>query len=156
MVVVDGPAYWPSTGMALDTLRASLCADRARTVADWVPHWFAPEVAPALVDWTVRQVLDSGTYIDEHFVGAAAYDPRPALPGLRVPIHYIHGERDTEIPVVVARDCAALTAGAGVNVISDAGHMPHQERPAVFNAALRAVLEAMAAVAPTAASSSDR
>lgn len=139
-VSVDGPAFWPSTGMPLAQLRSDLRDDRAGTFTGWVPRWFAPGVEPALVDWTVRQMLDSGVYIDEHFDGCLTYDPRPVLPGLMAPIHYIHGELDTEIPVAVAEECAALTPGASVAVIPGAGHMPHQENPAAFNAALRKFL----------------
>ncbi|MGV4925342.1 alpha/beta hydrolase [Streptomyces sp. BHT-5-2] len=145
VVSVDGPGYWPS-GMRAEQaeLTDGLRRDRAGTVAGWVPGWYAPGTAPALIDWTVRQILDSGPYIDEHQTAACDYDPRLALPGLRVPIHYIHGELDVPIPLDVARDSAARTPGAEVSVITGAGHMPHQERPAEFNAALRAALTRMA------------
>ncbi|MGW6913044.1 alpha/beta fold hydrolase [Kitasatospora sp. NPDC054939] len=142
VVPVGAPGYWPSTkGQA--QLVADLRRDRAGTVADWVPGWYAPGTAPALVDWTVRQILDSGVHIDEHQATAAGYDPRPALPGLQVPIHYLHGELDTAIPPEVARACAAATPGAEVGVIAGAAHMPHQELPDRFNAALRAALARM-------------
>ncbi|WP_438489366.1 alpha/beta fold hydrolase [Streptomyces sp. S186] len=141
VVSVDGPAYWPSVKRAEQAdLADALRRDRAGTVAGWVPEWYAPGTAPALIDWTVRQILDSGVYIDGHQTDACAYDPRPTLPGLRVPIHYLHGELDTPIPLDVARTCAALTPGAELTVIPGAGHMPHQERPDAFNAALRAAL----------------
>ncbi|MCF3102290.1 alpha/beta hydrolase [Streptomyces roseoverticillatus] len=145
VVPVGAPGYWPSTQAQAQTeLVAALRRDRAGTVADWVPGWYAPGTAPALIDWTVRQILDSGVYIDEHQATAAGYDPRPALPGLQVPIHYLHGELDTAIPVEVPRACAALTPGAEVSVIAGSGHMPHQELPDRFNAALRAALARMA------------
>jgi pimeloyl-ACP methyl ester carboxylesterase len=38
-----------------------------------------------------------------------------------------------------------------VSVIAEAGHMPHQERPAEFNAALRAALARMLPAARAAA-----
>ncbi|GGR27529.1 alpha/beta hydrolase [Streptomyces netropsis] len=144
VVSVDGPAYWPSTmpellGGPVEGLRR----DRAGTVAGWVSEWYAPGTHPALIDWTVRQVLDSGVYVDGQLPAFTSYDPRPLLPGLRVPVHYIHGELDTQIPLDVARTCAALTPGAEVSVIAGAGHLPHQERPAEFNAALRAALALM-------------
>ena len=105
-----------------------------------MPNWYARGSSPALAEWTIRQILDSSTFVEEHFAGVATYDPRPALPSLRVPIHYIHGELDAEIPVAVARDCAARTPGAEVTVIAGAGHMAQQDRPAAFNAALRSAL----------------
>ncbi|MEU6993353.1 alpha/beta hydrolase [Streptomyces sp. NPDC046465] len=141
VVPVGAPGYWPSA-RAQAELVAALRRDRAGTVADWVPTWFAPGTAPALVDRTVRQILASGVHIDEHQVSAHLYDPRPALPGLRVPVHYIHGELDPAIPVEVARACAALTPGATLGAITGSGHMPHQEFPDRFNAALRAALAA--------------
>ncbi|MEU2789894.1 alpha/beta hydrolase [Streptomyces sp. NPDC007100] len=145
VVSVSGPAYWPSQGaVPIRELCEGLREDRAGCLARWVPAWFAPGASPALVDWTVRQVLDSGVFIDDHFPPLAAYDPRPLLPGLTVPVHYLHGELDTEIPLDVARTCAALTPGARATTLAGAGHLPHQERPAVFNAALRDALAAMA------------
>ncbi|MGD3106181.1 alpha/beta fold hydrolase [Streptomyces sp. YGL11-2] len=149
-VPVGAPGYWPSARQQA-RLVADLRRDRAGTVAGWVPGWYAPGTAPALIDWTVRQILDSGVYIDEHQATAGDYDPRPALPGLKVPIHYLHGELDSAIPLEVPRTCAALTPGAEVSVIPGAGHMPHQERPAAFNAALRTALNGMAPAARTTA-----
>ncbi|WP_228796199.1 alpha/beta fold hydrolase [Nocardia nova] len=140
VVAVDGPAYWPGQGMPLAEIIGEMRDHRAEFVARWVPNWYAPGTSPALVDWTARQILDSGVYIDELFHLFATYDPRPRLPHLRTPIHYLHGELDAEIPVAVARTCAALTPGARVGVIDGAGHMPQQERAAEFTAALRAAI----------------
>ncbi|MCX5195583.1 alpha/beta hydrolase [Streptomyces sp. NBC_00249] len=148
VVPVGAPGYWPSTRpRAQAELVAALRRDRAGTVAGWVPGWYAPGTAPALVDRTVRQILDSGVHIDEHQATADGYDQRPALPELRVPIHYLHGELDTAIPPEVARTCAARTPGAGVTVIAGAAHMPHQERPDGFDTALRSALARMARTA---------
>lgn len=77
--------------------------------------------------------LEPGTpciRIDVLFDEHACYDPRQALPGLAVPTAFIHGRLDTEIPVAVARECAALVPGAELVVIEDAAHMAHQEQRA--------------------------
>ncbi|NKY84227.1 alpha/beta fold hydrolase [Nocardia veterana] len=147
VVAVDGPAYWPGQGMPLAEIIDGMRYRRAEFVANWVPNWYAPGTASALIDWTVRQILDSGVHIDELFRAFASYDPRPRLPLLRTPIHYLHGELDAEIPVAVARVCAALTPGAGVSVIAGAGHMPQQERAAEFTAALRRAIAGFAGTA---------
>ncbi|WP_410621872.1 alpha/beta fold hydrolase [Amycolatopsis sp. cmx-8-4] len=142
VVAVDGPAYWPAAAMlekVLD-LRERMLDDRIGTLAEWVPYWFAPGVSPQLVDWTVRQLADSSVYLDDMFTEVTRYDPRPRLPRLSVPITYLHGELDTEIPLEVPRACAALTPGARVHVIAGCGHIPHQENPRAFTAALRAVV----------------
>ncbi|MFG1640946.1 alpha/beta fold hydrolase [Amycolatopsis sp. NPDC049252] len=142
VVAVDGPAYWPAAAMlekVLD-LRERMLDDRIGTLAEWVPNWFAPGVSPALVDWTVRQLADSSVYSDDLFTEVTKYDPRPRLPELTVPITYLHGELDTEIPLEVPRSCAAATPGARVHVLAGCGHIPHQENPRAFTAALRTVL----------------
>lgn len=141
VVAVDSPGYWPGTGMreTVHDLRERLVDDRVGTLAGWVPDWFAPGAAPGLVDWTVRQLLDSGVYIDELFTEVTTYDPRPRLPELSVPIVYLHGEQDAQIPLEVARSCAAATPGARVHVLAGCGHVPHQENPRTFTAALRSV-----------------
>ncbi|WP_103343502.1 alpha/beta fold hydrolase [Amycolatopsis sp. CA-126428] len=141
VVAVDSPGYWPSTGMldqVLD-LRKQLVDDRAGTLAGWVPDWFAPGAARELVEWTVRQLLDSGAYIDELFTECTTYDPRPRLKDLAVPITYLHGELDAQIPLEVPRSCAAATPGARVHVLAGCGHVPHQENPRAFTAALRTI-----------------
>ncbi|MEV6640420.1 alpha/beta hydrolase [Amycolatopsis sp. NPDC051371] len=141
VVAVDSPGYWPSTGM-LETvreLREKLVDDRFGTVAGWVPGWFGPKASPGLIDWTVRQLLDSGVYIDALFTEITTYDPRPRLKDLKVPITYLHGEVDTQIPLEVPRACAAETPGARVHVLAGCGHIPHQEDPRAFTAALRAI-----------------
>ncbi|WP_031464498.1 alpha/beta fold hydrolase [Sciscionella sediminilitoris] len=140
LVAVDGPAYWGAEG-DLGELRQRLATARAATLAEWVPGWYAPGTAPALIGATERMILESGVFIDAHFDWLAGYDPRPALPGLAVPVSYVHGALDPQIPLAVAEHCAALTPGARLRVIEQAGHMPQLERPAEFNATLRALLE---------------
>ncbi|MEV6825410.1 alpha/beta hydrolase [Amycolatopsis sp. NPDC051102] len=141
VVAVGSPGYWPGTGMLdkVHDLRKRLVDDRAGTLEDWVPNWFAPGTARGLVDWTIRQLLDSGVYIDELFTECTTYDPRPRLADLAVPITYLHGELDAEIPLEVPRTCAARTPGARVHVLAGCGHLPHQEKPRAFTAALRQI-----------------
>ncbi|MEU4251162.1 alpha/beta hydrolase [Amycolatopsis sp. NPDC026612] len=141
VVAVDGPGYWPGTGMlaTVHTLLDQLVDDRPGTLAGWVPGWFGPQAAPELIDWTVRQLLDSGVYIDALFTEATTYDPRPRLGSLTVPIDYLHGELDAQIPLEVPRSCAAETPGARVHVIDGCGHVPHQENPRAFTAAFRTI-----------------
>ncbi len=139
VVAVDSPGYWPSTGMLdkVHDLRKRLVDDRVGTLEDWVPNWVACP-APGLVAWTIRQLLDSGVYIDALFTEVTTYDPRPRLKDLKVPITYLHGELDAEIPLEVPRACAAET-GARVHVLAGCGHLPHQENPRAFTAALREI-----------------
>ncbi|HVX45456.1 MAG TPA: alpha/beta hydrolase [Mycobacteriales bacterium] len=147
-ISVDGPAFWPSTGMDVESVVTGLRTSRAATVAGWVPDWYVPGAPPALIDWTVGQILASGVHVDALFEWIVAYDPRPRLPQVRIPLHYLHGECDAQIPGAVAETCAALTPGATLTYVPDAGHMPHLERPVAFNSALRSVLDRIPVLQP--------
>jgi non-heme chloroperoxidase len=85
----------------------------------------------------VRQILDSGPSIDELFDDQAVHDPREALRTSAVPICYLHGRNDAQVPLEVAKELAELTPLSELVVIDNAGHMPHQEQPSATNAALR-------------------
>jgi pimeloyl-ACP methyl ester carboxylesterase len=121
-------------------LLADLRVDRAGTLANFVPHWYRPGVSAAMVDWTVRQILDSTILIDRLVIDQAGYDPRPRLGQIRVPTVFLHGELDTEIPLDIPRECASLIPGARVTVIERAGHMSQQDQAENFNRALREAL----------------
>ncbi len=60
-----------------------------------------------------------------------------ALGKLAVPTHLVWGERDHIMPLVAAKALLELQPAAWLTTIAEAGHLPHQERPADF---LRAVL----------------
>ncbi|MEU8516664.1 alpha/beta hydrolase [Kitasatospora sp. NPDC048722] len=94
----------------------------------------------------MRQLLDSGVFIDALFTEALTDDPRPALSGLAVPAAFVHGRLDTEIPVEVSRSLADLAPHGELPVVEDAALMPHQERPGAFNALLRGIVARMAPV----------
>ncbi|GHH22987.1 alpha/beta fold hydrolase [Streptomyces rubradiris] len=125
---------------AMDKLLAGLRADRAGTLADFVPHWYRPGASTAMIDWTVAQLLESTFRIDGLVVDQAGYDPRERVAALRVPTHFLHGELDTEVPLSVPRELAALIPGSRLTVIDGAGHMAQQDQADRFTAALRAAL----------------
>lgn len=128
---------------AVDKLLADLRADRAGTLADFVPHWYRPGVSGAMIDWTVAQLLESTFRIDGLVVDQAGYDPRERVAALRVPTHFLHGELDTEVPLSVPRELAAQIPGSRLTVIDGAGHMAQQDQADRFNAALRTALSGL-------------
>ncbi|MFF4606523.1 alpha/beta fold hydrolase [Streptomyces sp. NPDC001339] len=146
VVSIDGPGYWPSQSMTdtLPLLRKALSDDRAAALADWVPQWFGPEADPDLARRTVRQILQSGLFIDELFADIAVYDPRESVGRLAVPAVFAHGRLDSQIPLEVSRTLAELAPYGEFHVIEQAGHLPHQEQPAVVNGLIRAVLTRLA------------
>jgi magnesium chelatase accessory protein len=62
------------------------------------------------------------------------------LPGLAVPLHIIHGERDAAIPVAKAREAAALVPGAMIEVLPELGHLAHEEAPDLIVSRIRDLL----------------
>lgn len=51
------------------------------------------------------------------------------LGDLRLPVLLTHGERDTAIPVAVAREAAARIPNAALELLPGRGHLAHEERP---------------------------
>lgn len=139
VVVVDGPGHWASLhGDVLRAHVARLASDRAATVTQSVTGMYTAAASEALRGWTIRQLLDSGPFIDRLFLEQADYDPRPWLPHLRVPIRYIHGRHDTAVPVRVAEELAELSPfGHDLVIMEDSGHLPHQEQPGAVADAIR-------------------
>ncbi|MFD4629661.1 alpha/beta fold hydrolase [Streptomyces sp. NPDC058284] len=141
IVPVDaGIHHFSGMQNAMDKLLADLRADRAGTLADFVPQWYRPGVSTAMIDWTVRQLLDSAFLIDQLVVDQANYDPRGRLGRVRVPTTFLHGELDTEVPLGIPRECASLIPDARLTVIKGAGHMSQQDQAERFNQALREAL----------------
>jgi pimeloyl-ACP methyl ester carboxylesterase len=95
-----------------------------------------PEVA-AEVEAMMAQIRPTG-YRQAALVLAAA-DTRDVLPSVRVPALIMAGEHDKVVPHSAAEYLRDHIPGAQL-VTFDAGHLPAQEQPVAFNAALRAFL----------------
>ena len=139
-MVIGGPGHGGT--LAADALRAhldALAADRAAAVARSAANWYSERAGGELRAWTARQVLDASPHIDALYEQQTRYDPRPWLPGLTVPVSYVHGALDKAVPVSIAAELAALAPGSALITVEDAGHMAHQEAPAQVAAAIRAL-----------------
>ena len=92
------------------------------------PQWFAdPEnAAPNPVTHIgARSSTETNASLMEHFAeGTLARE----LPSLRLPVLFVHGERDP-LPVRASTETAALVPGARVETIPHCGHFPWLERP---------------------------
>ena len=69
--------------------------------------------------------------------GRQAYDGRPALAALTVPVQVLWGEADGVIP---ASHAGGLPGAVAVHMLPGAGHMPQMEQPAAVNARLATVV----------------
>ena len=51
------------------------------------------------------------------------------LPKLDLPVLFIHGDKDTAIPIAKAREAAALVPCARFETFAGLGHLAHEEAP---------------------------
>jgi pimeloyl-ACP methyl ester carboxylesterase len=72
---------------------------------------------------------------------AARADLRSELAGLSRPLGLVWGDADRVIPAMTAERILALRPDAPLELVSDAGHVPHLERPAQFAAAVERLFE---------------
>lgn len=68
------------------------------------------------------------------------YGLQRALPGLAVPVHVLHGDRDSAIPAAAAKRAAGTVRHGRFELIPGLGHLLHEERPELAVAAMRAIL----------------
>jgi len=63
-----------------------------------------------------------------------------ALPQLKVPVLYVTGDDDRIVPADGTKEAAKLTPGSTLVVVAECGHLPHEEKPQEFLAAIEAFL----------------
>lgn len=61
------------------------------------------------------------------------------LQSLRVPVSFVHGDRDVVLPAAHSRQAHSLSAGSQLVVLPDCGHTPQLEDPAAFKRALESL-----------------
>jgi pimeloyl-ACP methyl ester carboxylesterase len=128
-------------------LRARLAPlDAGRTMAEIAPTLVAgmvgeaPDPAGAKLAVEIMSRVPGETY--RAALGALlAFDRRGALPGIRVPVLLIAGERDPNAPPDVMRKMEQAIPGAEYVELAGCGHLACLEQPAAFN---DAVLEFLA------------
>ena len=104
-----------------------------------------PTTDPALADRIVRQTASRPPEIAiAALEGAFAYDPRPALRGLTMPIHAINGTRYPTNAAAFRRYAPQFQ----VSLLSGTGHYLMLEAPQRFDALLDGVVAEMAPAAP--------
>ena len=84
---------------------------------------------------TLRQMTDLGGQR-----ASLVADSHKALASAAVPVLMLHGRQDRVIPFAHSERAHKLAPGGRLQLVDDCGHTPQLERPAVFNAALRALV----------------
>jgi pimeloyl-ACP methyl ester carboxylesterase len=116
-----------------DQLRALLCADLPKWLADAAPSFFAAETSPEMVQWGVRMCLQTSlkALIDTNRAGVEA-DFRAELRTISTKTLIIHGDRDQSAPLdLTGRRVAQLIPGSELKVYEGAPHglfITHMDR----------------------------
>jgi pimeloyl-ACP methyl ester carboxylesterase len=123
-----------------------------RLWADWSPGYDAGEDVPHAKD-ALRDAANLAAAIGYYraMLGGVGLDPSPELQALQdasagappLPTLYLHGATDGCMGAELASEAAAAftTEGSRVEIVDDAGHFLHLERPAAVN---RLILEFLA------------
>jgi pimeloyl-ACP methyl ester carboxylesterase len=147
LVLVGAYAGWagslPPEVVAERLARAE--AECRRPAEEWAPAYIpsllAEPASAGLADEMLaimRDVRPTGTRA--MLRAMAECDLRDLLPRIDVPVLLLYGERDVRSPLSVAEALHASIPRSQLVVLAGAGHVANVERPAEFDAAVRAFL----------------
>ena len=116
-----------------DGVEEGLLAASAEALRKDVPQWCADNappffgrtpVSPGLVDWVVRQIIDTPLKVLlDTMVAFGTTDFRAELRSFNVPTLIIHGDLDASAPIeITGRKTAALIPNCHLTVYEGAGH----------------------------------
>jgi pimeloyl-ACP methyl ester carboxylesterase len=114
-------------------------ADLVDRMAILWPRFFADPDAAApspVTNIGPRSSIEVNASLGEHFATGTLAQ---ALPGVRLPVLFVHGERDA-MPVRSSTQTAELIDGAEVVTIPECGHFPWLERPGELRRAVEQFL----------------
>lgn len=116
-----------------DAIRAKLCTDLPKWMADNAPPYFLPETPPVTFQWGSRISYQASLKaLVDGYRTLTETDLRPDLRALATPTVVIHGDRDASAPLdFTGRRTAALIPGAELRVYEGAPHglyITHRER----------------------------
>jgi pimeloyl-ACP methyl ester carboxylesterase len=100
----------------------------------------AKHITPDLVDDVFAEIKKPGTgsafaQMQKHEITRAGVRTNymERLHAIRAPACFIHGEKDTLVPLADAQQAARRVPVAQLQVMHNCGHWPQRERPAEFN-----------------------
>lgn len=158
LILADTYAGWAGS-LGRETARQRL--DRGLVDSELPPAEFARAYLPSMFGAAPPAeavALLTEVLADRHPAGfrmmAAALaeaDTRDLLPWIDVPTLLLWGDKDARSPLATAHAFEAAIPGSRLVVLKGAGHVSNLDRPAEFNASVRAFLEALRPTAVTSA-----
>jgi len=141
LVLVATAARFDLPSRMLDMWRDVM---RGRAPQPFTRDMFSPAADMAVVREGWMEQVKTDPRVRYHDLCACNdFDARPWLAELRLPTLIIAGRDDTITPLARSEELHAGIPGSRLVVIDDAGHTVPGERPAEFNAALSAFLDAL-------------
>jgi pimeloyl-ACP methyl ester carboxylesterase len=104
----------------------------------WPAYFADPKHAPPMPALQIATER-SGEMVQSIFAALPALEA--GLPGIRVPVGFVHGSR-SPMPLGASTDAAERIPGAWVEVVDGAGHFTWVEAPGAVRAALRRLTSA--------------
>lgn len=143
LVISNSAAKIGDAAMWQDRIATIRANGLASIGAPTMERWFSPAFrdSGAAAPWQrmlERQPLEGYAACCEAIAGA---DLREATAGLHLPVQLIAGNLDGSTPPEIVRDTADLIAGARVDIIDGAGHIPCVEAPAAHAAIIARFLK---------------
>lgn len=107
-----------------------------------VTSWYVSGVNPALIDWTLAEVLTTELHVREATIRTlAGFHVTDRLHEIAVPTLVMAGEKDITAPYERARTIVDRIPGAELAIIPDTAHMFIAEAPYHVNAVIDAFLQ---------------
>jgi pimeloyl-ACP methyl ester carboxylesterase len=112
----------------------------------WHDPW---RVGPAVIEGYRKplKARDWDRALWEYTAAGQGTDAAERLKGLDLPVLVVTGDDDRIVPPAASRAVAALRPGIELVELKDTGHIPHEERPAEFLAAIAPFLDRVAPAA---------
>lgn len=120
-----------------------------KTLAEIAPAVARTLVSPAAPPAVIQELIDSMCLLHHEsylktIEAMTMYRPVTDVATVNVPVQIIVGADDKLTPPAISRKMAAAIAGARLLELPATGHLSNLERPAEFNACVRAFLEDIA------------
>ncbi len=151
LVISACPHRTPAADRAMVAKRGEdgFAGGMASVVEATLTRWFTPGFrGSATVQECRRRLLaDDVAGWKAGWYAISAYDVRPRLPELKVPVLCVAGRDDASVPLPVIQEMAAEIPGARITIIQNGPHMLHIEQPDAFSDAIAGFLSEQTAPA---------
>ena len=144
LILADTTAFFPPPHMLEEFLRQFDHLDMAGWAGFMAPRLLGRGAPAALTEEVVETIsATSRAVYRQALIAAFQADYRWLLPLIDLPTLILVGEEDQAMPWGYARYLQSQIRNSSLQVVPQAGHLPHQENPQEFNRQLELHLKRM-------------